>query len=338
MSIAEHRMNQDLTLINPVTSAQSVWKRAFWWIQVLVTCALVFALCQMCRWDRMANVWTSGDPRLWLVSVIFLNLCLLAGGVALLVLIRPNGRKFSGIRFLLDYAHVQFLCQVTPGQIGELMLPYMHGSATIPPGTTAAGLLLQRIVAMLIVAVTAVCFASSRISSEYVIAQSGFVILGCIAMTSLISHGGARARFNAIVGHRYGPILNGFYGSWLEMTRENRMRRMLPHVSLMALRFAMSVLGSYFIFLSLGVSVPLAALTGVLAIATLATAIPISLNGLGIVESVTVLSLRHYGPEAEEILSACVLGRGLMMLVLLSWSFLFWIVRWNEQRASQAAG
>ena len=303
-----------------------------------MTVTLAIMLCRICQWDRMASVWTSGDPRFWLIAAGFTNLSLLAGGLALLVLIRPDGRKFSGIRFLLDYAHVQSLCQVTPGQIGELMLPYMHGSATIPPGTIAAGLLLQRIVAVLIVAVTAVCFASSWLTPGYIIAQIGVVILGCIAMTALIGHVGARARFNAIVGQRYGPILKGFYGSWLEMTRENRMRRMLPHVSLMAFRFAMSVLGSYVIFLSLGVSVPLAPLTGILAIATLATAIPISLNGLGIVESVTVLSLRHYGPEAEEILSACVLGRSLIMLVLLSWSFLFWIVRWNEQRASQAAG
>jgi uncharacterized protein (TIRG00374 family) len=337
MSIAEHRMNQDLTLINPVTSAQSAWKRAFWWIQVLVTCALVFALCQICRWDRMANVWSSGDPRLWLACVVLLNLNLLAGGLALLMLIRGEGKKFSWPRFLLDYAHVQSLSQLTPGQMGEAMLPYLRGGATVPPGTIAAGLLLQRIVAMLIVSISALSFAASWIKPVYFVAQIGVVVLGSIAITYLIGHSGARARFNAIVGRRYGPVLNGFYDSWVQMLQEKKLHRLLPHVLLMIFRFATMVVANYVVYLSFGISIPLPDLTGIIAVATLATVVPISLNGLGIIEAVMVLSLRQHGLSSEEVLSVCVMGRSLSMLTFLNWSLIFWMVGWSEYRSRQPA-
>ena len=193
--------------MNLVLADQSRWKRGIWWFQAFVSCAHIILLSRTCHWDRLAIIWTSGDPRLWLIAVGFTNLSLLAGGLALLVLIRPDGKKFSGPRFLLDYAHVQSLCQVTPGQIGEVMLPFMRGSATVPPGTIAAGLLLQRMVAVLVIAVAAVCFASPWITPGYVIVQFFVVILGCTAITYLIGHDGARARFNAVVGRRYGPIL-----------------------------------------------------------------------------------------------------------------------------------
>jgi uncharacterized protein (TIRG00374 family) len=335
MSVAEHHMSPELKSINDLSRVPSVWKRVFWGGQVLVTCALVFALCQICSWDRMANVWSSGDPRLWLACVVLLNLNLLAGGLALVVLIRGEGKKFSWPRFLLDYAHIQSLSQLTPGQMGEAMLPYLRGGATIPPGTIAAGLLLQRIVAMLIVAVTAVCFASSWISPGYVVAQIGVVVLGCIGITYLIHHDGARARFNATFGRRFGPILTGFYGSWMEMTQEKRLHRLLPHVLLMSFRFATMVVANYVAYLSFGISIPLTALAGIIAVTTLATVVPISLNGLGIVEAVMMLSLRQYGLSSEEVLSVCVMGRSLSMLTFLNWSLIFWMVGWSEYRSRQ---
>ena len=335
--MSERHVNQKLTSIDSATPVHSFWKRAFWWFQAIVTCALVVALFRMCQWDRVASVWNSGDPRLWLVCVVFLNLNLLAGALALLMLIRGEGNKFSWPRFLLDYAHVQSLSQLTPGQMGEAMLPYLRGGATIPPGTIAAGLLLQRIVAMLIVAVTAVCFASSWISPSYVVAQIGVVVLGCIGITYLIHHDGARARFNATFGRRFGPILTGFYGSWMEMTQEKRLHRLLPHVLLMSFRFATLVLANYVVYLSFGISIPLTALAGIIAVTTLATVVPISLNGLGIVEAVMVLSLRQYGLSSEEVLSVCVMGRSLWMLTFLNWSLIFWMVGWSEYRSRQPA-
>ena len=331
-------MDQELTSLNPAPWVSSVWKRVFWCFQAAVTCALVLVLCRMCQWDRLATVWSSGDPRLWVIGVVLLNLSLLAGAFALLVLVRIGGQGFRWPRFVLDYAHVQSLCQVTPGQIGEALLPFMHGSAAVPSGAIAAGLLLQRMVAVLIVSVTAVCFASSWTGLGNVIAYVVAGIIGCTTIAYLISHDGARAAFNRVIGRRCGPILSGFYCSWLQMVREDRMRRLLPHVSLMIFRFAATVLSSYFVFLSFEIAVPIFELTGILAIATLATVVPISLNGLGIVEAVIVLALRPYGLRSEEILSACVTGRGLSLLVLLGWSLLFWMVRWSEHRTGRPRG
>lgn len=331
-------MSQKLTSIHHGSPVRSVWKRRFCWFQAVVTVTLVIVLCRICQWDRMASVWTSGDPRLWLVCIIFLNLSLLAGGLALLVLIRGEGREFSWLRFLLDYAHVQSLSQLTPGQLGEAMLPYLRGGATVPPGTIAAGLVLQRIVAMLIVSVTAVWFASSWIRPGYFIAQIGVVVAGCIAVAYLIGHDGARARFNAVVGRRYGAVLDGFYHSWVRMLQEKRLRRLLPHVLLMIFRFATMVVAGYVVYLSFGISIPLPALTGIIAATTLATVVPISFNGLGIVEGIMVLSLHRYGVSSEEVLLVSVVGRSLGMLNFLSWSVLFWIVGWGENRSSLRAG
>lgn len=303
-----------------------------------MTCALVLTLWRMCQWDHLATIWTSSDPRLWLVCVLLLNLGLLAGGLALLVLIRGDGNELSGPRFLLNYAHVQSLSQLTPGQIGEAMLPYMHASGNVSPGTIAAGLLLQRIVAMFLVAVTAVCLAPSWISTGYIAAQIGGVIFGCIAIAYLIGHEGARARFNTIVGGRYGPILSGFYGSWMQMLRNNRWHRLLPHVCFMIFRFVFVVLTYFVVYISFGISIPLPALTGITAVTILATIVPISLNGLGVTEAIMMLSLQPHGISAEEVFSACVMGRSLWMLVLFSWSCLYWIIGWGDCRRSQSVG
>ena len=302
-----------------------------------MTCGLIVLLCYMCRWDRLAMVWSVGDRGLWLVTIVLLNLSLLAGALALYLLVRDGNSEILWTHFVLDYAHVQAICQVTPGQLGEALLPYMNRSTTAQPGTIVAGLVMQRIVAVLVVSLAAVVFCSSWMRPDALIAFTGGGVLFCVVVACLIGHTGIRAAANHFIGKRCGPVLNGFYSAWQKIVHENRTRRLLPHALLMILRYGATVTASYVVFRSFDISVPYFALTGVLAVATLATLIPISLSGLGVVEAVTVLSLRSYGVNSEEILAACLVGRGLTLIVLLNWSLVFWTVRWTSHRSTQRA-
>jgi len=277
------------------------------------------------------EIWRYFDAAYILASASMIILSMVTGGLALLVLFASKSHLAWWGRFTLDYFYVQALCQLTPAQAGEVALPYVAGRGRFAPGEIAAGLVIQRMISLGIVFLVAVAGARRWADSSVLWAIGAVGLVICLAFAAVITNARARSWLNEMVGRRFGPILYGFHDTWIGVFRDRR-GRLLLHVMLMVARFVMGVVATYAMLLAFGIVVPFQNVAALSALANLASVIPISVNGVGVVESIFVVALADYGYGTEQVLAASLAGRLLSILILLICSAAYWFLQGREGR------
>jgi len=105
-------------------------------------------------------------------------------------------------------------------------------------------------------------------------------------------------------------------------------------MALSACFYGTIILAQHAVFRAVGVSVPLLEVALVAAVVPLLTLLPLSLNGLGMAESVFVLLYVQLGVDPEVALAAAVLRR-LVDLANSSLGELFWLARPEDPRKNE---
>lgn len=301
--------------------------------QVLVTVALLGLLLRSCSWEKTVEMWSQLNAGYLAASAALITVSIVGGAIALLVLFELKGHLAWWARFTVDYFYVQALCQLTPAQAGEAVLPYVSGRGRFAPGEIAASLVIQRMTSLGIVVVVAVVGAGRWADPTMLWAGAAFVVLSCLAAIAMIRNSSARSWLNKLVNRYFGSILHGFYDTWTSVFRDRR-GRLLSHVMLMIGRFVVGVASIYAVLMAFDVAVPFRELAALSALATLAALVPISINGVGVTEGIFVAALLGYGYGTEQVLTACLAGRALAILTLLVGSAAYWFLRWRERQAA----
>ena len=286
------------------------------WLQVCVTAGLVALLLSSVDWTA-ADTYARMFSLPWFMAALALIAgSLLCGALSLLVLFDPTRRKGGARRFILDYFHVQALSQFTPAQAGEMALPYTAGRNRFPPGEIAAGLVLQRMTSLAVLVGAALIGAGQWVQRDYLWAAALAGTVACATVIALIASSQVRAWLNRTIGQRVGPVLAGFHLAWQAMWRDAR-GALVPHAILMCLRFLLMAAAGWAAMHAFGVDASLPDITALMALATLAALIPVSLNGLGVTEGIFVAALTGQGHAAGQVLLACMAARAAGILVLL---------------------
>lgn len=310
---------------------QHLFRHSLHALQVLVTIVLLGLLLHSSSWTNVVEMWRQMNTWYLVATAGLIVLSNIGGAVALLVLFELKGCVAWWSRFTVDYFHVQALCQLTPAQAGEVALPYVAGRGRFVPGEIAASLVIQRMVALGIIVLVAILGAGRWVQPIVLWSAAAFVLLGCAAAVVMIRNSRLRSWLNDIVDRRFGSILYGFYDTWTSVFRDRR-GRLVGHVFLMTVRFLVGALASYTILMAFSVSVPFWDLAALSALATLAALVPISINGIGVTEGIFVAALSGYGFATEQILAACLVGRALGIMTVLTGSAVYWYLRWRERR------
>jgi uncharacterized protein (TIRG00374 family) len=302
-------------------------------LPVLVTVALLGLLLRSCSWEKAVDMWLHFDAGYLAASVLLMTASVAGGAIALLILFELKGRLAWWGRFTVDYFYVQALCQLTPAQAGEVVLPYVSGRGRFAPGEIAASLVIQRMVSLGIIVLVAVIGAGRWAERSFLWSAAALVLLSCLAAIAIIRNYTARSWLSELVNRRFGPVLYGFYDTWTSVLRDRR-GRLLSHIILMMGRFALTVASSYAVLMAFGVAAPFWELAALSALATLAVLVPISINGIGVTEGIFVAGLADDGYGTEPVLAACLAGRVMVIFTFLAWSGAYWFLRWREREAA----
>jgi uncharacterized membrane protein YbhN (UPF0104 family) len=299
-------------------------------LPVAVTLGLLALLLMSCDWEKVAEISRNIDVAYAALALIVLVLGIATGSVALWILFGSAHRFVWLGQFTLDYFYVQSLCQFTPAQAAEAALPYIAGRGRFAPGEILAGLVIQRMTSLGVVLAFTVIGAGKVTSRSTLLIAVTVTLSICLAVTGLITNGRTRGWLNELVGRRFGPVASGFYDTWVDVFHRGR-GRLLIHIVLMVTRFVAGVGATFAMFLAFGIAVPFWVLSALLAVATLASSFPISVNGIGVSEGIFVTALANYGYGTEQVLGASLAAR---LLVIATFS-VFSVAYWHWRKASK---
>jgi len=291
-------------------------------LQYLIAASLLAFLLRSCDFDQLAKMVSEVRLSFLFAVALLVGLSTALGAIAILVLLGPVAPT-AWIKFSNYYCYIQAICQITPAQAAEVALPYFAAQISLAPGQVTAALVIQRMVGVAINVVVALMGASQWVNSFQlwlaVLAIGGLFII----VLSIIHNSAIRARMNQAIGHRLGPVLFGFYEAWIRIFRE-RKTALAVHVTIMMMRFAISVFTSLILLRAFGVGAAFPELATLSALATIAALVPISFGGIGVTEGIFVAGLTGFGYETERIVAALLLGRLLAILTLMIWPIAFW--------------
>lgn len=292
-------------------------------VPIIVTTLLLGVLASACSWQNVTELWHDVHPIYLLFTLGLVTAAAGLGAISLLLLFGPKEHPLWWARFTLDYLYVQALCQLTPAQAGEIALPYIARRSRFAPGEIAASLVIQRMVAFWLIVLLAIAGGDRLNLGAALWFAAAVGASGCASAAFLIASGPVRNRVNRLADRYVGPVLGGFHDTWRSVFRKRRTRLAL-HILLMAARLAVTNFALYAAFMALGITPPLLTFAGASAVAMLAAMVPISVNGIGVVEGVFVTTLAGMGYGTERVLIASLASRIVSIAAALGWAGLYW--------------
>ena len=287
-------------------------------LRLSVTVVLIAVLISLCDWGKFAEL-AKGAEIFWLgVSIACLVVYFVLGWLSLALLCLPKDKRSSWWRGLGDYGLVQAFALLTPGRAGELSLPLALRSLDVDVGEVSAAIVVQRLVTVVVLSGLALA-AGGWIYAPVAWIGFGFAALIWLAIT-----------FFAKRMPTLKPGRGGFTSrliKFVEETRKgwrtiltDRQVELAAHTLLMILRTLVNAGVGYAVILALGLSMPLVAWLGIVAVGSLVAIIPITIMGLGIVEGIYVLAFKGLGETYEAGLAVSLIARMLTILTLLVWA------------------
>jgi uncharacterized membrane protein YbhN (UPF0104 family) len=259
----------------------------------------------------------------WGLAIALLLAMHALGAISLLVLISARSHIPRG-RLLLSYGYIQAVALFTPAQAGEALLPVLFGRWGVDPGETAAALIVQRLVTLVITVAVAALFAAHRVPEGVIPVVVIVTGLALVALVAVIRSRWLRTRFR-----RLGGFMESVERAGWRIAREHHTG-LAVHVAIMFGRFAVAVAASWVMFRSFGMEISFLEIGGLSAAVTLAGLVPLSPGGLGVTEGIFVATLRtRY--SVEQILGACLAGRLLTVLLLGALALLYSTTAWKDE-------
>lgn len=290
----------------------------FKYLRYLFTLVLIGVLAYFCKPDQIWSALQQASLPLLASYGVFGVIAAVFGGLALLVLFDFSRKRGWQLRFLSDYLYVQGISQFTPAQLGELTLPFLAARQRFQQNEIAAALVIQRISALLIVALLALFGAGQWATSAYLWAASIIVCGACgVVLFVMLRHDKAESR-DRDAWFGIAARLEGFLGASRAML-VRRGDRLAWHVVLMLVRYAASVLGNFALLAAFDIKVPFLDLAAITALAILSNLVPITIGGIGLTEGVFAMALKSYGYATGLTITAVLSGRVVNAILALGW-------------------
>lgn len=301
------------------SNEQRLWLRRG--VRFAISAALIAWVVRSADWDRVGDVIASAN--LGLIALAFLTY--FVGYVASVTrwraLLTAQGVRLSFGYLYLSFMVGMFFNQLLPSTIGGDLARYRYTAAS---GRSAAlsAVVLDRVfgtVSLVIFAAIGLALADSgtTLPAEVPKAIAALLAAGlAVLAAAFVAPAALLRRLTAwwprIVRDRLAPMLDAFaaFGG--------RHDVLLAALASSLLLQAIVIAHYYLVGLALGLDVPLVAFAFIAPVATVVTALPISVNGIGVREGVLGYLLGLYGVDVSTslvfawVLYALVLGQGLL--------------------------
>jgi len=220
-----------------------------------------------------------------------------------------------------------------PGKLGEFSFAYLLSREKLSLGASSAVIILDKLVMVFVIAFFAIIGTAIFFSNKlhYMI----MLILLVIAATYVFFSKPVRKIIRRLLG-KYAEKFTGFYDAFFELT-SNHQRQILKNLTATLLRLFLNTTAIWLILLSLDVNLPIWKLFIIKSTTVMASLLPITINGLGIKESVGVYLYTLLGVPAVKAASAYIIGWALDYLlgaIFLSFFTEKGLIKWKNTSQS----
>lgn len=214
------------------------------------------------------------------------------------------------------------LSLIAPGRLGDLGLAY-YWRKFLDPGETLAVVFLDKILTLIWLFSLGIYglieIFQIDVQRDQVVLISGLLFLTTLFIYIIFSKVDGWKKY---IPNRLKEVTAGFSPSLFTICLESK-RSLFIGFCLTGLRIFLYSIGFWMLLLAMGEVVAISSVIFILAVVQLSSIVPISIMGLGVVESVWVFGLSKQGVEPSVVLAASIIGRVVTIILLTTFFSLF---------------
>ncbi len=278
-------------------------KRYFNILKVTIGLLIIFFLIYKFGLDNIFSTILDVKPGFLFIALIFYFVSIFIGVLNIKLLIAPLNKKISYWNLFRYYMFSWSAGLLVPGKIGEFSICYFLKKHDISIGEGIAASLMDKIITFVFLLIFSLF--GFFIFLDFYSALLSVMVIPCILVTFLVSLYSMRIR-NIIKRFIPNKIADKFKGFSRLLNRYAKDYKMLLFLNFLitGIKWFISFLVIYYMFLSFNVHVALGVVIIITAITKIIALIPISISGLGIREGAAVYLFGLYGVESVAVLSA----------------------------------
>lgn len=273
-------------------------------------------------------IWNSGVHTIWtqlllikFSAVIIYGLlnvvAYLLAGLGIIILGSSLNKKVFCQQGLRGFLATASLALFTPGRAGDLLLP-LYWKRYLSYGETMAVVFVDKIITLFWL----ISIGSSGVyiifGLQYGLIVGALLLIGLGACSMLILSRSCRTIIIRIIPKKLMAIFSGFIPAFQTVLKSGHTFITIT-VVITGIRIVLYAYGFCVLLDGLGSSCSLVYATLILALAQLTSIVPISIMGLGVVESIFILGFTQLNIASSQIIAVSLIGR----IVTVFWLSIF---------------
>ncbi|HLC70388.1 MAG TPA: lysylphosphatidylglycerol synthase transmembrane domain-containing protein [Candidatus Nanoarchaeia archaeon] len=215
-------------------------------------------------------------------------------------------KKISWKKYLPYFLKSRVTSLILPGRVGEFSLAFFLKKEEIPTGPGIAAIISDKLTTLFCSGMVGIISIQLIFGFQHAVTIAMYllliIILGLLALSAKV-----RSFIKRVILRRYAHHFDGFSSTLFSYVKENKWY-MIKNSSVTIFRMVVIALSAQYMFLAVGVSVPLVTLFLVGGIETITTFIPLTSNGLGLKQAAGLYVFSNIGIGPDIIAARYTLG------------------------------
>lgn len=245
---------------------------------------------------------------LYIIPIILVTIISIILGAINIWVLTLTVKKYSLTKLIKHYSTAWAIGMITPGRIGDLSLAYLW-KKEINLGKSMSILITDKIISLVVLflfgGIAIFTFYPGDTAIKIFITALVLTIIGAAILYTKTG----RDFIKNIILKKYSKLFKGFHKTNKKYLKNN-LKPILANLAISIIRFATGTLLGYLIFISLNIKINFYYLLLIFAVVQIVSLIPITINGLGIREALSIYFLAKLGISAE-----IVMARSLIELI-----------------------
>ncbi|WP_166805035.1 lysylphosphatidylglycerol synthase transmembrane domain-containing protein [Nitrosococcus wardiae] len=316
-------------------------RREQWWLKVVTTFLLVILLISFIDWQESLNLLMKADWSIGIWCVLTLLINIKISVLKWKFLLKAQALDITFGKLIRYYWIGIFFNNFLPSTVGGDAVRVALLQWTRRTAQVVSSIIVERATGLIIVVAwggVSLLIWSKYFTKEFLIFSSweavgalilfGFLIL--IALKVFIRKLQIKKELDGKI-----QLILSKVSKILDAIRLYRKEKLIIAVSLLLsiLFYLLMVIFQYLCFVMLDISITINDVLIIASLIILASMVPITINGIGITESVFILLYVQAGISAEEAFAAALLRRMLNLIISLVGG-IFWLANSQEQSKS----
>ncbi len=288
-------------------------KRIFWWLRLLFSLGLLFYLISRMGFDNLVEVFISAHAGWFAIASIVLVSGFVAGGLNLFLFYRfaRRGGVFMG-RFMTAFFDSQFHSFWLPGRAGDFIIAYSL-RREVPISDSLLYVVMDKLISLFAIAL---CFAVGI--SIFVSTTTGWglivsVLVGAALLIVAALNEKARGLVMRLCPSKFHVSMENVFKTFLYFNDDKRWVVALNLAGTMG-KLLISSLTLVLFLKAGGDDAPFVPAFFAVSAGHVATLLPISIQGIGLMEGVYIFFLAPHGVSEAGVIFAGLTGRVVSVL------------------------